>query len=462
MLKAEFVESLARVLPQGEALELCKVLEEGMAEVSVRLNPDKPIDDGLEPQAELQCGDVPWFSIYGRYLSQRPVFTTDPLLHGGGYYVQEASSMMVGWVFDRLLERGFVSDLSPLVLDLCAAPGGKSTLLASLVRPMGGVVVANEVIRQRARVLSENVQKWGLDNVAVTSSDAVNFGALGEFFDVVLVDAPCSGEGMFRKDPQAQDEWSLANVEQCAQRGRRIVGDVWDSLKEGGVMIYSTCTFNNIENEQAAEWIARELGGEVLDLGPCGSAVVQSSGGGYRFYPHLVRGEGFYVVAILKTTTSGDLFRADRTRRGKGGTLTDLSKAQIMEAQRFVEPHLQFGIGGGAVYGFSESLYPLINTLGASVGLVYSGVMLGEFMRDSLKPAHSLATYYGLRRESVAVSKVDYPLAMEYLRKGALDAALFQDGLSLVEYRGLGLGWIKRITNRCNNLYPNNWRVLNV
>lgn len=459
MLKTEFIESLSRVLPADQAMQLCGVLDGGVAEVSLRLNPDKPTDDGMEAQCELQHDVVPWLPSWGRYLSERPVFTADPLLHGGGYYVQEASSMMVGWVFQGLRDRGLIPDHAPVVLDLCAAPGGKSTLLASLVKPLGGVVVANEVIRPRARVLAENVQKWGVDNVAVTSSDAANLGALGELFDVVLVDAPCSGEGMFRKDPAAQGEWSVANVEQCVQRGRRIVGDVWNSLKEGGVMIYSTCTFNTMENEQAAQWIARELGGDILDLGECGSGVVNSSEGGYRFYPHLVRGEGFYVVAILKTSSTGDIFRADRVKKK---VLTDLSKSQIAEAQRFVGHELRFGIGGGLVYAFSESLYPLINILGSSVGLVYSGVMVGEFIRDSLKPAHSLALYSGLRRESVAVSRVDYALAMEYLRKGTIDAGAFHDGLSLVVYRGLGLGWVKRISNRCNNLYPNNWRILNV
>lgn len=461
MLKPEFRESLSEVLPAGEAAQLFAALEGGVAEVSLRLNPDKPTDDGQEPQNELQCGVVPWLPSWGRYLIQRPVFTADPLLHGGGYYVQEASSMMIGWVFDKLLDRGLIPDHAPVVLDLCAAPGGKSTLLASLVRPLGGVVIANEVIRSRARILAENVQKWGLDNVAVTSSDAVNFGALGELFDLVLVDAPCSGEGMFRKDVAARDEWSPSNVEQCVQRGRRIVGDVWNSLKEGGVMIYSTCTFNRAENEQAAAWIARELGAEILDMGECGSGVVGSDQGGYRFYPHLVRGEGFYVVALQKTASTGDIFRYDRMKKGKS-VLTDLSKSQIAEAEKFVGSDLRFGIGGGQAYAFSEQLYPLINPLGVSVGLVYSGVMLGEFMRDSLKPAHSLALYCGLRRDNIAVSRVDHALAMEYLRKGTLDAVAFHDGLSLVEYQGIGLGWIKRIGNRCNNLYPNNWRILNV
>lgn len=464
MLKLEFRESLLGVLPVDEAALLCEVLQGGVAEVSVRLNPDKPTGDGLEPHSQLQCGVVPWLPAWGRYLSERPVFTADPLLHGGGYYVQEASSMMVGWVFDKLQQGGVVdwSEVGPRVLDLCAAPGGKSTLLASLARPLGGVVVANEVIRSRARILAENVQKWGLDNVAVTSSDASNFGALGELFDLVLVDAPCSGEGMFRKDPGARDQWSVSNVEQCVQRGRRIVGDVWNSLKEGGVMIYSTCTFNSQENELSAQWIAQELGGQILDLGECGSEVVRSDGGGYRLYPHVVRGEGFYVVAILKSACSGDVFREDRSRKGK--IITDLSKSQLLEVGRFVNSELKFGIGAGSVYGFSKELYPLINILGTSVGLVYSGVMLGEFMHESLKPAHSLALYcgLGLERSNIAVSRVDHSLAMEYLRKGALRAADFEPGLSLVEYRGLGLGWIKGIGNRCNNLYPNNWRVMNV
>ena len=210
--------------------------------VSIRLNPRKPREQDFQ-------GPVPW-SLYGRYLAQRPSFTFDPAFHAGAYYVQEASSMFLEQAFLQI--GGSTEEL--IVLDLCAAPGGKSTHLLSLMSS-DSVLVSNEVIRSRASILSENIQKWGHHNAVVTSSDPQYFTALDSLFDIVVVDAPCSGEGLFRKDPAAIGSWSPENIALCARRQQRILEDVWPAIKSGGYLIYATCTYNQQENEENLSWL---------------------------------------------------------------------------------------------------------------------------------------------------------------------------------------------------------------
>ncbi len=265
-------EFLRRVPP-----ELAAALD-GTPPVSVRFNPFKVSD---RPEGLRQ---VPWCR-YGYYLDERPQFSLDPAWHAGAYYVQEASSMFVGEL---------AGDIGGLrVLDLCAAPGGKTTLLSTLTG-LDGLVVANEPIRARAQVLADNVARWGLGNVVVTNNDPSHFAGFRDWFDVVLVDAPCSGEGMFRRNPESRGEWSEANVVLCARRQRRILGDILAVLKPGGRLIYSTCTFNRAENEENVEWLIDELGGEAVDVqSPAG---VVHEGAGYRLRVMIVR---FKIVSFL-------------------------------------------------------------------------------------------------------------------------------------------------------------------
>ncbi|WP_294598589.1 rRNA cytosine-C5-methylase [uncultured Rikenella sp.] len=463
------VEGLGVALPpafrarvEAEVPGLAEALD-GPAPVSVRLNPFKPL---LVSSPELPAGGepVPW-TVPGEacYLTDRPVFTADPVFHGGAYYVQEAGSMFVGWLLRRILQTTGIA--APKVLDLCAAPGGKTTQIAS-VAGANGIVVANETIRSRARILAENVQKWGSGNVAVTSNDPVDFGGRIEgFFDVIVTDVPCSGEGMFRKDPASRGMWSPEAVQLCAARQRRIVSDVWRALRPGGVLIYSTCTFNAVENEENVRWVAEELGGEVLDFDGVPEEIV-TTGAGWHFYPHRVRSEGFYAAAIRKT---GELDANGRTlgKTKRNTELASLIKSELSEAQRWIDgDEWLFGrVGEGTVYGFSPEMYRTVETLRAArFGLLYSGVELGELVRGSLKPAHALALYAGVNRQAVAVAELDDEAAREYLRKGTDAAALpverFAEGLNLVVCRGIALGWAKRIERRYNNLYPAAWRVL--
>jgi len=442
-LPEEFIRRQSESMPAEDFRNFLESLE-SPAPVSIRLNPLKP--SAKEGERVSWCAE-------GIYLDQRPVFTLDPLLHSGAYYVQEASSMFTGWLASRIL-----SEYDQVrILDLCAAPGGKTTHLAAVAGP-DAVVVANEVIRSRAGILAENVKKWGSGNIAVTSNDPADLGRLTDFFDMIIVDAPCSGEGMFRKDPAARGQWSPENVNLCAARQRRILSDIWDALRPGGTMIYSTCTFNRGENEENALWVAEELGGEIIEFDQVPEGVVKSDAG-YRFYPHLIRGEGFYAVAIRK---HGDSARRDAVCLQRGSRAMAMIKGNDgKELERWVGHPLDFVLGGQTIYGFSPAMRNVVDTLRANLNLVYSGVAMGELIRGELKPEHTLALYYDLDHGVVPPIELDLDNVLEYLRRNTVDPALFPEGLSLVTFSGTPLGWIKRIGRRCNNLYPSGWRIMN-
>lgn len=262
----------------NEYQELVKALEL-VPPTSIRAN--NKID--YQPSEE----HVTWCES-GFYLNERPLFTADPLFHAGVYYVQEASSMFLV----QAIKQHFPE--AQTVLDLCAAPGGKSTLLSQTL-PESSLLVSNEIIRSRAYILAENLIKWGNPNVVVTNNDPKDFDTLSGFFDAIVIDAPCSGEGMFRKDAGAIEEWSEYNVKLCAERQRQIVSSVWDALKTDGILVYSTCTFNREENEENVRWICEELGADLLNIDLHGNEDITVSDFGYRFYPHKTKGEGFFM-----------------------------------------------------------------------------------------------------------------------------------------------------------------------
>ncbi len=262
--------------------------------VSIRLNPRKTqewaVTEGAQP--------VPWCRE-GYYLPHRPNFTMDPLLHAGCYYVQEAGSMFVSHVLRQYVHQPIT------MLDLCAAPGGKSTAaIASL--PEGSVLTANEPIRQRANILSENIQKWGYPGCTVTNRYPKDFRKEGRRFDVILCDVPCSGEGMFRRDEATIGEWSMKNVEQCWRLQRDIVNDAWECLNDGGLLIYSTCTFNTKENEENVSWIIGQFGAQVLPVETqpewniTGSLLDGFTEPVYRFIPGITRSEGLFLCVMRK------------------------------------------------------------------------------------------------------------------------------------------------------------------
>ena len=414
---------------------------------SIRINPDKACDVSL-PHG------VPW-TAYGTYLEDRPVFTLDPRFHAGAYYVQEASSMFLEQPLLQYTDAG-----QPLnVLDLCAAPGGKSTHLLSVLNN-DSLLVANEAIRTRVSVLEENLEKWGRCNVIVCRSDPSEFRRLPEFFDVVVVDAPCSGEGLFRKDAKARQQWSPGSVSQCAARQKRILADVWPTLKEGGILIYSTCTFNTKENEENVQWLCGEYSAESLPL------VIDASWGivhadedrisGYRFYPHKVIGEGFFLSVVRKTTSAGHngrgkvkstLVRPPKDSLGKLMPWIDKSEDKHFFVHR---DQLRFTTARKS----AEAEYVIQQLRTMAVGTAAATLKHGK-----LVPEHSLALSLSLNRDNVDEIELDEASALRLLRKEQVHIPGGRKGFAVVTFMGLVLGWINILPGRVNNLYPSQRRI---
>ena len=405
---------------------------------------------------------VPW-APSGVYLEKRPTFTFDPLFHAGCYYVQEASSMFV----ERVL-REYVQE--PVVmLDLCAAPGGKSTLCRSAL-PEGSLLVANEVMRNRSQILAENLMKWGHPEVVVTNNDPADFTDLTHLFDVILTDVPCSGEGMFRKDQVAVDEWSLENVDICWQRQRRILSDIWPALKPGGLLIYSTCTFNREEDEDNVAWIARELGADMLEVpveeawGITGN-LIGDSFPVYRFLPHKVKGEGFFLAVLRKHAGEVETVEPRAEKKKKGGKDVKGKAPQLSvpkEAKDWLQipGDYQLTINGTNVQAFPKLHETVYTLLQQYVKVIHAGITLGEMKGKDLIPHHSLAMSTALANDAFPKAEVTYEQAIAYLRKESLvlDAGVPR-GYVLLTYQNIPLGFMKNIGNRANNLYPQEWRI---
>lgn len=454
-LPSEFVER-TRKLMGDEACQALEMALQAEAPVSIRVNRAKR-------DVEVEGEQVPW-SPMGVYLAQRPTFTFDPLFHAGCYYVQEASSMFVEQVL-----RTYVSE--PVVmLDLCAAPGGKSTHARSVL-PAGSLLVANEVMRNRSQVLAENLIKWGDAEVVVTNNDPADFSGLTDLFDVVLTDVPCSGEGMFRKDPVAVDEWSVDNVQICWQRQRRILTDIWPALKPGGLLIYSTCTYNKEEDEDNVAWIARELGAEVLDVptspewGITGNLIGEDFPV-CHFLPHKTKGEGFFLAALRKKGHSRQIeesvYLTKNSKKKNPGKGKQLPPAIPQEAKTWLNHPEDFFFEqkGTKVVAFPQAHSSAYAFMQQSLRIVHAGITVGEMKGKDLIPDHSLAMSLSLDKDNFPQAALTYEQAIAYLRKEAvtLDVSVPR-GYVLLTYKDAPLGFAKNIGNRANNLYPQEWRI---
>jgi NOL1/NOP2/fmu family ribosome biogenesis protein len=344
-------------------------------------------------------------------------------------------------------------------VDLCAAPGGKSTHLASLINDES-LLVSNEVIRSRASILSENLQKWGSNNVVVTNNDPEDFKRLPGFFDVVVIDAPCSGEGLFRKDADAMHEWSEDNVILCSKRQRRIVSDVWSSLKENGILIYSTCTYNPEENEENLEWLKQERDVEFLKLevdDTWGAVEVEQDGiTGYHFYPHKVKGEGFFI-SVIRKRESEETLRVKNTR----SNFQSPSKKILEQLQHWVidAGNIAFIQREDLVQFFPSTLSQAIDLLAKNLRLVSAGTFAATVKHDKLIPEHAMALSVKLNRDYFPVLDLNVDDALRYLRKETLSITPDRTGFTLMRYQNIPIGWGNVLPNRINNLYPAEWRI---
>ncbi len=436
-----------------------QVHQSGEQVTSVRINPAKSfnISKGLPFPENIEKA-VPWCSN-GYYLSERPSFTSDPLFHAGAYYVQEASSMFL----EEALKQ--TADLSqPLkVLDLCAAPGGKSTLIQSLINEKS-LLVSNEVIKTRVTVLAENISKWGAANVIVTNNDPKDFQRLPNFFDVIVVDAPCSGSGLFRKDPEAINEWSEQNVQLCSQRQQRILADIFPSLKEDGIIIYSTCSYSKGEDEDIADWLVEELKMESLQLkvdatwGIVETPSAKHNAYGYRFYPDKVKGEGFFIAAFKKVGIENGEWRMGKNK-SKVEKLTakeiDVAKPYLKDASEFF-----FIKQNEEAIAIPKEFENDLAAIQSALYIKKAGVRLGAIIRNELIPDHELAIST-IINDTLPVVNVDEATALQYLRKQEIKIDTNLKGWTLIRYCKLPLGWIKILPGRVNNYYPKEWRILN-
>lgn len=429
---------LARAIGRGRAETAAKAFSLPPS-VSVRVNPFKVSDP--EAFAKEHFGEcvrnVPW-SKYGFILGERPVFTLDPLFHCGCYYVQDSSAMVVGSIFRNQLSRFGGLGRPVRVLDLCAAPGGKSTDLAASLRKAFGddfILVSNEVMRSRASVLADNIALWGEPNVVVTSVDPKAFASFEGFFDIIVADVPCSGEGMFRKDAKAVEDWSESVVSLCSARQKRIIADVWPSLRRGGTLVYSTCTFEEAENDAMMEWTAETLGGEFYEYDYSSLPGVIPTRTGGLLVPGFVEGEGQFVSALVKDS-GVDGFRipgkpaAAATEKRKGNLLIHIPEPIVREVAAL------------------ETLRP-----------IQTGVAKGELKGRDLVPSADWALSVALQDGDYPVADLDRETALRFLHRDSIFLKDAPKGFVLVRFEGHPLGFVKNLGTRCNNLHPQGRKI---
>ena len=454
MIREAFRTYLEEAIGREKALVAFSAFEQS-ASVAVRQNPFK--------RCHVFEGEQVAWSEWGRLLEERPVFTLDPHFHAGAYYVQDSSSMFVGEMFRRCLDRLDIPESRPVrVLDLCAAPGGKTTDLAASLRERFGdrfLLVANEVMKQRAGVLASNVALWGDPNVVVTSDDPSAFAALPGFFDVIVSDVPCSGEGMFRKDESAQEQWSENNVQLCEGRQRRIIADVWPSLAESGVLVYSTCTFNRYENDGNVEWIANKLGAEILSDSlihadePGYESVIRTECG-FSLVPGFVKGEGQYCSVLKKTSDSPG-----------GNSYGKSSRSKVKQAP--IPSHLKeyFNVDmvlkqrGETVIAVPSNINEDVELLTGCLHVLASGCAVGVVKGKDLVPDADMALSLALKDDAFPMVDVDRQTALSFLHRDAIMLPNAPKGFVLVSFEGVPLGFVKNLGNRCNNLHPQGRRI---
>lgn len=432
-----------------ESLRFFEALETE-SPTSVRYNPFK------HRKAHLEAAEAVGWASQAVYLAKRPSFTFDPYFHAGHYYVQEASSMFL----EEALKQTVNLDDALRVLDMCAAPGGKSTHLNSLINK-NSLLISNEVIAARASILVENLTRWGNANVIVTNNDPEHFSALENCMDVVVIDAPCSGEGMFRKDKDAISEWSPQNVSICSARQKRILHTASTLLRTNGIIIYSTCTYNTKEDIEPIADLLSQGGWESVKIN-----IEQFPGiverrvnsdlpiYGYHFYPHKIKGEGFFI-SVLKKTESEE---RNWPKVMKNVNFADKKTKQVI--QNYIETEgLDFIQHNQQTLAFPLSVKnEMLGILNTSLRIKKFGVDVGQVIRDELIPDQALAmSNIPIKKiESISLSKEE---AIMYLQKKDFNLDQSLKGWHLMKYEEAVLGFAKLMGNRMNNTYPKEWRI---
>lgn len=444
-LPTAFVEQMLAQLGEEEGAALCSALTDSAPPVSVRLHPSKP-----SPAFPTDTTQVLW-AARGRYLAERPAFTADPLFHAGTYYVQEAASMFIEQAYRAM-------EITPrCVLDLCAAPGGKSTHWRSLL-PEDTLLVANEPVPLRAAVLAENLAKWGHPATIVTQAYPAAWGEVTGLFDVIAADVPCSGEGMFRKDAVAVAEWSPHAVTLCAERQRDIIAEVWQALRVGGYLVYSTCTFNAAECEDNVRFICDELGAEVIPVPVEAAWGAVTTAEGVHFYPHRAQGEGFFLSLLRKT--EGEEGQGKKKKLAKGGCIKRVYPQQVASWLAAPQGFAFFSPDTDLLAAIPEQHWEALERIARSVRILRAGVLVAAAKGKKLIPQPELALSLALSETAFPRINLSYEDAIAYLRREALTLPPdVPKGYVVVCYESCPLGFVNQLGNRANNLYPNEWRI---
>lgn len=466
-LKADFREMLTRLLGAADAEALCRALDTS-PETALRLNPAKL----SAPPSQLNIAEaVPWCPE-GFRLTERPQFALMPLWHAGAFYVQESSSMVLSAIAAELA----ASAPGLRWLDLCAAPGGKTTAAIAAL-PSDALVVANEFDPRRASVLVENVTKWGSPSTVVTRGDTAWVRKMPERFHVVVVDAPCSGEGMMRKESMARQQWSPQLVASCAALQREILGNAWETLMPGGTLVYSTCTFNRSENEDNVRWLMETYGAESVPM----PAAVASCGAlpsldrdihALRFMPHVTNGEGLFIAILSKPgeLDSSTGKREERRKQKRTSASDATKKALAAKAAEWLAKPENFTLrtdASGEITAIPAVHKEFVDEIAKRCPSVIScGLKISSVKGRDLIPAPELAFSTALSPEAFPTVALNTEEALDYLRRGTTGAAEALQrmdnpprGYMLVTSDGVTLGFIKNLGNRINNLYPAAWRL---
>ena len=426
---------------------LFESLSNTLPSVSVRFNRHK--------NGELNIDSPIKWCEYGKYLNERVPFTFDPAMHQGLYYVQDASSMFISHIIMQLTKEEPIR-----YLDACAAPGGKTTAAIDALPP-GSLVVANEYVPNRAMVLSENLTKWGYSSVVVSKGDTAKYKKLKNFFDIVAADVPCSGEGMFRKDEEAVAQWSLSLVNECVSRQKEILDNLWQSLKPGGFLIYSTCTFNRHENESMIDYLVEEYDAlpVKIDL-PEESGIAKGINAQeycYRFLPHLVKGEGLFISVVQKKGGEYADVKPVKNKR-KSQEKPSSIKSEIKEW--IIGEDFDFSVDKEQVVAIPQMWKAEMLQLKSALDVIHMGLSIATIKGKDYIPSHALAMSTEINRAAFNICEVDYKTAISYLRREAIVLNEAPRGYVLLTYNNNALGFVKNLGNRANNLYPQEWRIL--